>query len=512
MPATVDAKDYALARSAEISALTREIEQSKYATTRRAFQTLPRHMRRRAASYNVKRLPIRLRLRALEEVSDYCKEYFIYTCISLHFCFAFLLLRFCYFISAANAFLLFHCFLYIPTIALLYIPAVIQLKNDPHKGPSNKHVRNCRRWRRRPKNLHDPAITSKPDWLPTHLWHAKRCAMTSRWGFKIALGLNEKCLRSSVRAFRSGALMWDASYWRGFELSADEVSALPLSRSNSDNDNDNDNVLRADYLGADSQPLFPVVLLGRKYLFIHPAVQSVPFVGQKEPLAVGLFCLFGGGLPTILPAVRDGVLAASVSATATATETAATTTTNTTTAKTASIFESKCKKECFIVSEWDCARALWYTLVKIKPIKVCGLQVLEHLSCELSQPSFPRDYPCSPEFPLHWSERIDELTASDWSRKPPAKRPSQPPRLPTDISGFTRQCAVRIVGRGVVQERAEILLKGQAVGFVTAALTSSLMHGCSCGLGVVAAAAAAEGCCEIRNPNGVIRKASIKLL
>ena len=68
LPATVDAKEYALARSSEIAALQREIEQSKNGVTRRAFQTLPRHMRRRAASYNIKRLPIRLRLRALAEV------------------------------------------------------------------------------------------------------------------------------------------------------------------------------------------------------------------------------------------------------------------------------------------------------------------------------------------------------------------------------------------------------------------------------------------------------------
>ena len=35
----------------------------------RAAQTLPRHLRRRAASHNVKRLPVRLRKKAMEEVS-----------------------------------------------------------------------------------------------------------------------------------------------------------------------------------------------------------------------------------------------------------------------------------------------------------------------------------------------------------------------------------------------------------------------------------------------------------
>lgn len=72
LPAVIDAKEYALARATEINALQRELQQSKYAVTRRAFQTLPRHMRRRAASYNIKRLPIRLRLRAIDEVTLDC--------------------------------------------------------------------------------------------------------------------------------------------------------------------------------------------------------------------------------------------------------------------------------------------------------------------------------------------------------------------------------------------------------------------------------------------------------
>ena len=41
---------------------------SEFSGPTRVFQTLPRHMRRRAASYNVKRLPARLRKRALDQV------------------------------------------------------------------------------------------------------------------------------------------------------------------------------------------------------------------------------------------------------------------------------------------------------------------------------------------------------------------------------------------------------------------------------------------------------------
>lgn len=43
---------------------------SKRALTSRAFQQVPRHLRRRTASHDVKRVPKRLRGRAGREVSD----------------------------------------------------------------------------------------------------------------------------------------------------------------------------------------------------------------------------------------------------------------------------------------------------------------------------------------------------------------------------------------------------------------------------------------------------------
>lgn len=68
IPNSVDVKDFARSRINEINLITKELDQAKYSSTRRVFQQLPRHMRRRAASYNIKRLPTRLRLRAIEEV------------------------------------------------------------------------------------------------------------------------------------------------------------------------------------------------------------------------------------------------------------------------------------------------------------------------------------------------------------------------------------------------------------------------------------------------------------
>lgn len=68
IPNAIDVKEYARSRMNEINLINKELDQAKYSSTRRVFQQLPRHMRRRAASFNIKRLPIRLRLRAIEEV------------------------------------------------------------------------------------------------------------------------------------------------------------------------------------------------------------------------------------------------------------------------------------------------------------------------------------------------------------------------------------------------------------------------------------------------------------
>lgn len=69
IPGLLDPLQFAKARTAEVLLLKKEIQESALRGTRRVFQTLPRSMRRRAASYNMKRLPVRLRQKALQEVS-----------------------------------------------------------------------------------------------------------------------------------------------------------------------------------------------------------------------------------------------------------------------------------------------------------------------------------------------------------------------------------------------------------------------------------------------------------
>lgn len=64
----VNVYDYAESRALEMKNLKCALTEAKFSQDMRAFQQLPRHMRRRAASHDVKRLPKYLRNRALKEV------------------------------------------------------------------------------------------------------------------------------------------------------------------------------------------------------------------------------------------------------------------------------------------------------------------------------------------------------------------------------------------------------------------------------------------------------------
>jgi ribonuclease P/MRP protein subunit POP1 len=63
------------AREFEINALDKSMQKAKKGLTTRAFQGVPRSMRRRTASHNVKKVPKRLRPRAEREVSWCCRAH-----------------------------------------------------------------------------------------------------------------------------------------------------------------------------------------------------------------------------------------------------------------------------------------------------------------------------------------------------------------------------------------------------------------------------------------------------
>lgn len=65
----LDVDKFVRSREYEIQSLERGLINSKKALTKRAFQQVPRGLRRRTASHNVQRVPKRLRARARKEAS-----------------------------------------------------------------------------------------------------------------------------------------------------------------------------------------------------------------------------------------------------------------------------------------------------------------------------------------------------------------------------------------------------------------------------------------------------------
>ena len=66
------------AREFEIRAMLESMASSKKSLSTRAFQQVPKEMRRRTASHNVKRVPKRLRARAQKEVSHWTRKSNVY--------------------------------------------------------------------------------------------------------------------------------------------------------------------------------------------------------------------------------------------------------------------------------------------------------------------------------------------------------------------------------------------------------------------------------------------------
>lgn len=60
-------------------------------------------------------------------------------------------------------------------------------------------------------------------WTPTHVWHAKRAKIIKRWGWSIPYSPTQKCFRNTSRASRQvGALVQDTSYYGTTVISGPE--------------------------------------------------------------------------------------------------------------------------------------------------------------------------------------------------------------------------------------------------------------------------------------------------
>lgn len=152
----VNTFQYCHQRIKEIKSLTASI--SNPTNTKLVFQKLPKHMRRRAMSHNPNRLPRKYRMAHRAQMSK--------------------------------------------------------------SGVPAKSKRPSRKYRRKPCNLllEYQRRQRQNVWLETHIWHAKRFHMISKWGYKLAESSCDKTFRSSYRATVKHCLIQDISYVGNIEI------------------------------------------------------------------------------------------------------------------------------------------------------------------------------------------------------------------------------------------------------------------------------------------------------
>ncbi|KAJ5484756.1 hypothetical protein N7539_004744 [Penicillium diatomitis] len=232
----LDVAAYAAARAFEIQALEDGMQRSKNALTTRAFQKVPRALRRRTASHNVKRVPRRLRARAQREMVE------------------------------DNT----------PTVTArrrkpsqlmrIRLEAARRLQNLNAKSKSRRSATRAKSDQangdmetredshafkiaprvpkiKKGKLSRPPPPDSKfrkrqrcKTWLPTHMYHAKRAHMaTSKdpiWRFAIPISPTEKSYRPTHRAQGArGAVAWDMSYMSTVQLEGEESGIESVLRA-----------------------------------------------------------------------------------------------------------------------------------------------------------------------------------------------------------------------------------------------------------------------------------------
>lgn len=164
-PRELNILEYAKSHVTEIEALSKELKLRDIEGGKNISQKLPPHMRRRAMSHNIKRLP-----RSIQAMAK-----------------------------------------------SLYENQV----NKVTKRPS-------RYYRRRPKNLllEYNRRQRKHVWLETHIWHAKRFHMVDKWGYRLPWKPTQKSKRACYRAASRYCLLQDMSYMSCLEILGDQTTLL----------------------------------------------------------------------------------------------------------------------------------------------------------------------------------------------------------------------------------------------------------------------------------------------
>ncbi|KAF8809561.1 POP1-domain-containing protein [Phlegmacium glaucopus] len=156
------------ARAFEIDAMHTAMKTASSTSTHRAWQTLPRHLRRRAASHDVRRVPLRLREKARAEMDPVRKK---------------------------------------------------SLRRAMSKRGKSKHLSRTESLLKRQRDKM---------WLETHIWHAKRMHMEKIWGYTLATTPTDKAYRPSHRASIQDSILHDASYYSLAEIKGPEMLLIAM--------------------------------------------------------------------------------------------------------------------------------------------------------------------------------------------------------------------------------------------------------------------------------------------
>lgn len=402
LPKQIDPITFASFRSQEIKAIEQELVDAVKDRKRRLFQTLPRYLRRRTASYNSKRVPRPYRAQAAAEFEGRA-----------------------------------------------------QIATDPpkksHKGPKNKpkwHIQ---------KEYASRQRATKPKWLETHIWHAKRMHMVGKWGFKIAQRSNQKVFRYNYEQGRNGCCIYDYSYLRLYSIDDLERMKMFIAKHcHSLNSFVESEEYFTGHLYFDANELdgfiseITIVKNQDGWLIaIHPSsITEFNQIALKYslvgPLKMNIFCLFGKKTDQIIEQVQLQY-----------TETAFSL------YKLPSPFHLT-SQYCWIISKQGKGRELWRKFIYANA-KPYSLADLNNFYFENEAFTFPF-VNCQSESFKREMEQIAEQLSNKWNAKPPAKRVNYtklgidlPFQLPlVDDSSMLQLCYIESVSSGVPSFNARI--------------------------------------------------------
>ena len=276
IPNKLNIPDYLSAREFEIRALDSAMIKSKNSGASRVFQALPRTLRRRTASHNVRRIPKRMRRKALREMGLQLKAGSTKTALGTKGVTVtgkpikpkigrgktrWSLIRKVKLLKYAAKWKIKGRLPNSQWISISQINLRKKLKLlkkdlkvlDEQPASEKDETLNLKEWvkndvikiKELASNIHNQLgsydntsvnklskigkVTSVQyatrqknfKWLPTHIWHAKRAKMMKRWEWTIPLEPTQRCYRSTSRASRlKGAVAFDTSYFGSLVINA----------------------------------------------------------------------------------------------------------------------------------------------------------------------------------------------------------------------------------------------------------------------------------------------------